>query len=112
MKRFNIKDMKGGWFIGDFDPAVYKTNKFEVCYKKHPKGEEWPVHYHKKATEINYLIKGQMSIQGSRINPGDIFILEPYELADPIFLEDCELIVVKTPSFTNDKYEVCEVDNK
>ena len=42
------------------------------------------------------------------INQGDIFIFEQYDVADPIFLEDCELIVVKTPSIQNDKYKVEE----
>ena len=45
-----------------------------------------------------------MTIQGKELNSGDIFVLEPYEVADPIFLEDCNLIVVKTPSIPGDKF--------
>ena len=105
MKILNIKDMIGGWFVGDFEPSALRTKDFEVCYKFHPKGEEWPTHYHKIATEINYLISGKMTIQGKTLQTGDIFILEPSEIADPCFLEDCELIVVKSPSVIGDKYE-------
>jgi quercetin dioxygenase-like cupin family protein len=104
MKLFRIDDMKDGWFIGNFEPTSYKTDVFEVCYKKHSKGEIWDTHYHKEGTEINYLINGKMKIQNSEINSGDIFILYPYEVANPEFLEDCELVIVKTPSIKNDKY--------
>ena len=105
MEVLNINDMTGGWFIGNFEPSALKTNQFEVCYKVHKKGEAWPVHYHKVATEINYLIRGAMRIKNRELREGDIFILHPGEIADPVFLDDCELIVVKTPSVKNDKYE-------
>ena len=106
MEVLNINDMTGGWFIGNFEPSALKTNHFEVCYKVHKKGEVWPVHYHKVATEINYLIRGAMRIKNRELKEGDIFILQPGEIADPVFLDDCELIVVKTPSVKNDKYEL------
>ena len=102
--------MKGGWFIGGFEPAAYKTYDFEVCYKLHAKGEKWDTHYHAQATEINYLIRGKMQIQDTILNAGDIFTILPYEIADPEFLEDCELIVVKTPSVKDDKF-VCEKES-
>jgi hypothetical protein len=38
MDIFKMKDMKGGWFIGDFQPTAFKTDQFEVCYKHHTKG--------------------------------------------------------------------------
>jgi quercetin dioxygenase-like cupin family protein len=104
MKVFKISDMIGGWFIGDFKPTAFNTENFEVCYKQHPKGEEWDTHYHKIATEINYIIRGEMMINDDLLKEGDIFILEPNEVSKPEFLTDCELIVVKTPSAKNDKY--------
>jgi len=106
MKIDNIKNYKGGWFIGDFKPTTFKTKEFEICYKKHKKNEIWPKHYHKVATEYNYLISGKMKIQNKILKKGNIFILYPNEVADPIFLEDCELIVIKTPSIKKDKYNV------
>lgn len=106
MKIFRLTPWTGGWFIGDFEPAAYRTKDFEVALKRHHRGEKWPRHYHKVATEINYLMNGRMTIQGEEFRPGDVFIMEPGETADPEFLEDCELIVVKTPSVPGDKYEV------
>jgi len=104
MKVLKLKDMKGGWFVGDFEPTAYETSDFEVCFKNHHAGERWDIHYHKHATEINYLIRGKMKIQDTILNAGDIFVLYPCEVADPIFLEDCEVVVVKTPSVPGDKF--------
>ena len=108
MKIFRSKEWKGGWFAGDFEPTAYGTKDFEVCLKRHPKGEQWPTHYHKIATEINYLIRGTMILRGEKFGPGDVFVLEPGEIADPTFLEDCEMVVIKTPSVLGDKYVVKE----
>jgi len=99
-----METMMGGWFIGNFEPSAYKTDQFEVCYKHHLKGEKWDTHYHKEGTEINYLVNGKMIIQNKELNTGDIFILKPYEIADPIFIEDCTVLIVKTPSVSGDKY--------
>jgi len=109
MKIRKINEMKGGWFIGDFEPSVLKTDLFEVAFHIHKKGEEHDVHYHAIATEYNVLIEGKMKIAGQVLQSGDIFIMEPNEIADPVFLEDCKIICVKTPSVMGDKYLV---DNK
>ena len=102
MRVDRIEDMKGGWFVGNFEPTAYKTNEFEVSYKVHPKGEKWDFHYHTEVTEINYLVKGTMTLQGQMVMSGDIFTLEAYEIANAEFLTDCEIVCVKTPS-ANDK---------
>lgn len=103
MKILKLDDMVGHWFVGMFEPSAYQAN-FEVCYKKHSKGEYWQEHYHKVATEINLLIKGKMRINGIEVNSGEIFIIEPYYVSFPEFLEDCELVIVKTVSSPKDKY--------
>lgn len=106
MNIFRQKQWSGGWFVGNFEPSAFKTRDFEVCLKIHPKGEKWPIHYHEIATEINYLIRGKMKIQNETLIAGDVFIINPGEVADPEFIEDCELIVIKTPSIQNDKYNI------
>jgi len=106
MKVIRNQKWTGGWFVGNFEPSAFKTDAVEVCLKKHTKGEKWPKHYHKIATEVNYMISGKMTIQDTEFNAGDVFVIEPNEIADPEFLEDCELIVVKVPFARNDKYEV------
>jgi quercetin dioxygenase-like cupin family protein len=99
-----IENMKDGWFVGNFEPSAFKTDLFEVCYKFHEKGEKWDTHYHKIGTEINYLVKGKMIIQDKELNEGDIFILKPYEIANPEFIKDCTVLIIKTPSVAGDKY--------
>lgn len=100
--------MTSGWFIGNFYPSVLRTPDFEVGYKFHPKGEKWDKHYHKKGVEVTYLIRGKMQIQGRILTSGDIFTIFPNEVADPVFLEDCEVVIVKSPSVIGDKYTVEE----
>lgn len=102
----SIDEMPTGWFVGNFEPSVHSDPHFEVAYKKHRAGESHETHYHAIAREINLLIRGRMTVQGVTLEAGSIFILEPMEIADPIFNEDCELIVIKTPSVKNDKYVV------
>ena len=46
-----------------------------------------------------------MRFQGKILEPNTIFVVEPYEISDPEFLEDCEVVVVKLPSI-NDKVDV------
>ena len=104
MEIFKIEEMTGGWYAGDFHPVAYRTKDFEICYKKHVKGEEWSKHFHKEADEINYLRSGRMLIQCTELVSGDIFILRKNEVADPVFLEDCEVFIVKTPSVPGDKF--------
>ena len=103
---YNIDDFVGGWFIGNFEPSLNKTKDFEVSIKTHEKGEIWDKHYHKIATEYNYVIGGQVEINGVVYKKGDIFVVPPMEIVDPNFLETCEIVCVKTPSAPNDKYVV------
>lgn len=105
MKIFNFNDMKGGWFVGNFEPSAYKNDLFEVSFKKHFKNEKWNAHYHTCITEINLLIKGKIKFQDKILCENDIFVVYPYEISDPEFLEDCEMVVVKTPS-KNDKIDI------
>jgi len=104
MKVLKLKDMKQGWFVGNFEPSAYKDTDVEVCYRLHPKGEKWEWHYHKETTEINLLVEGEMIMQGKKLVSGDIFIITPYEISDQEFLKDCKIICVKTQNKPNDKY--------
>ena len=103
MQITRIEDYIGGWYAGNFTPNCFKTQDFEVGFKTHKKDEVVDTHYHEKVTEINLLVYGKLSIQGKILTAGDIFIIEPYEITNPIFLEDCGISVVKVPGIVNDK---------
>lgn len=58
MKIFNLKDMVGGWIIGNFDPSLFKTNDVEISIKKYKAGDYDSSHYHKIATEYTVIVDG------------------------------------------------------
>lgn len=104
MKIFKLGDMIGDWFVGNFEPTAFSTSGCEVALKKHAKDEYWAPHTHKIATEINLVVSGKVTVQGVQFNEGDIFVMEPNDIADPVFLEDSVIVVVKVPSIKGDKY--------
>ncbi len=106
MKYANLNEMIGGWFLGDFEPSIYKTNQFEVGIKEYKKGNKELKHLHKIATEITVIIRGKVKMNNKLINEGQIILLKPNEAADFVVLEDTITAVVKFPSTTNDKYFV------
>ena len=108
MKVFDIKNMKGGWFIGDFSPSVFKNPFFEVAHHTHKAGYITPRHTHKISQELTYILRGKMIVSGKELSAGNIFIYEHYEIAEGKVLEDVDLIVVKWPSIPSDKYMVEE----
>lgn len=108
MKLANIKNYTNGWFIGDFEPSLFKSNVFEIAHHFYKKGFVGTPHTHKVATEYNYILSGKLMASNQICNAGDIFIYEPNEISDVVFLEDTNLIIIKTPSLSNDKYNINE----
>jgi len=106
MKTFDIKDMTKGWFIGDFEPSVFKNPFFEVAHHQHEKGYTTPRHTHKIAQELTYIINGKLLVDGQTLSKGQMFLYEPNDIADVKVLEDVDVIVVKWPSVPSDKYVV------
>lgn len=102
----NITQYKMGWFIGNFEPTLLKTADFEIAHHSYKKGFSAVPHTHKIATEYNYIVSGSLIAGGRPLAKGDIFAFEPNEVSDVVFLEDSELIIIKTPSVIGDKYEV------
>lgn len=105
MKKFNLKDMKGGWFVGAFNPTAYSTD-FEVGIHEHVKGEHHQDHFHKLGTEINLVLDGSVMINDTVFNKDDIFILYPYEVSIVEYLTDVRICVVRNKSIPTDKYKV------
>jgi hypothetical protein len=108
MRLAKIEDFVRGWFIGNFEPSIFKTNDVEVAYKIYKSGDKEEKHYHKIATEISIITKGKVMMNGVNYTKGDIIIMEPFDVADFSVIEDSESIVVKIPGVNNDKYIVKE----
>lgn len=104
MKNARLEDMIKGWFVGNFSPTLYKTNDVEVAVKMYKKGDAEDWHFHKIATEITVLIKGEIEMNGVRYTEGAILVIEPHEGTDFRALTDAITAVVKLPGANNDKY--------
>ena len=100
----NIKQFINGWFIGNFEPSILKTELFEVAHHFYKKDFRSIPHTHKVATEYNYIVSGKVLIGLQELSGGDMFIYTPNEVANVVFLEDTNLIIIKTPSIPIDKY--------
>lgn len=104
MKTAKLEDMIKGWFIGNFEPSLLKTNDVEVAVKEYKKGDYEERHYHKIATEITVIISGKVKMNETIYSKGDIIIIPPGESTDFEALEDSVNAVVKYPGATDDKY--------
>lgn len=107
MKKFHMRDTgERGWFIGQFDRAVFKTGACEVAFQTNYKGEVSEPHYHRVATEVNLITRGLVKINGEMYTAGQGVVFHPGEVAECEYYEDTDTLVVKTPGVLNDKYLV------
>ncbi len=104
MKVNNLQEMIGGWFIGNFDPTLLRTDSFEIAIKRYKKGDYDSEHYHKIATEFTVVVEGEVEMSGNRYWKDDIITILPNESRDFRALTDVITVVVKFPGATNDKY--------
>ena len=103
MKTFKLSDSGArGWFIGDFPEAVFRTRDFEVCWQTNQRGHAVS-HYHKEITEITLVVCGRILTNGRIYGPGDIYIFEPGDISQTEYLEETNVLTVKTPSVPSDK---------
>ena len=106
MKIAKIDDMVKGWFVGNFQPTLFKTNDVEVALKRNNKDTSESAHHHKIATEITVVATGRVKMNGVEYCAGDIIVMEPNETTDfEVLEENTQCIVVKIPGANNDKYE-------
>lgn len=108
MKVSHIEKMVKGWFIGNFEPSLFKTNDVEVAVKHYRAGDAEGSHFHKIATEYTVIISGQVRMNGIEYGEGDIVVMEPGDVTDFTALTDAVNVVVKIPGANNDKYIVEE----
>ncbi len=97
--------MVKGWFIGNFEPSLYKTNDVEVGIKKYKAGDYENSHYHKIATEFTVIISGSVEMNGIQYFENEIIKIIPGVRTNFKALTDVVTVVVKLPGANNDKYE-------
>ena len=104
MRHASLRSMTKGWFVGAFDPSVWKTDACEVAVKHYQAGDSEARHFHKIATEITVIISGKVRMFDKTWEAGDIVIVEPGDATDFLALSDAVNVVVKLPSVSDDKY--------
>ena len=104
MKTDKLRNMVKGWFVGNFEPSLYKTNDVEVAIKQYKAGNFEEAHYHKIATEITVIIGGEVKMGENVYKDGDIVVIKPNETVDFLAITDAVTAVVKIPGANNDKY--------
>lgn len=100
----NINDFVRGWFIGGFEPTLFKTTDVEVAVQYFEKGDKEASHCHKIATEITMIVSGKAKMKEYILEAGDILRIEPGEYTDFEALENTITTVIKLPGVLNDKY--------
>ena len=99
-----LEDMKGGWFMGAFNPTALSTGAAEVAVKRYKAGDQEAWHVHRIATEVTVIVSGSVTMNGTQLVSGDIVVIEPGEGTDFQVLEDTITVVAKVPSMPGDKY--------
>jgi mannose-6-phosphate isomerase-like protein (cupin superfamily) len=118
MKLEKLSDYKRGYVAGRFHPHLIWSD-LEVGIQSYKSGEKHKAHYHLLCDEINIIVDGkcqftfidpigeglyQYSMQPLEKN--DILTVERDEIVAFEALTDCTLVVIKTNSNPNDKYEI------
>lgn len=105
MELFKLNEFIRGWFVGDFEPSLIKTQDVEVAVQSFQAGDIEDKHFHKVATEITVLVSGKAKMFDKIIEAGSIIKIDPGEITGFEAIEDCTTVVVKYPGAKNDKYE-------
>ncbi|MGE0588246.1 MAG: hypothetical protein AB7O48_06700 [Cyclobacteriaceae bacterium] len=104
MKTGKLSKMKGGWFIGDFEPTLLRTPGLEVAVKRYNAGDQERPHFHKIATEYTLIVEGEVEMFGERYNQDDIIVVEPEDVTGFVAITNATTVVVKIPSVAGDKF--------
>ncbi|MEK7497342.1 MAG: hypothetical protein AAB656_00290 [Patescibacteria group bacterium] len=100
-----------GRFMGEKGFPVLETDEVEIAWKKLPINfHDERSHFHKKGVEINIVIKGKYkaSVNGEliEISEKEFLIVYPQTTLKNISAtEGTELVVIKAPSISNDKFD-------
>ena len=102
--KFSLKDMVRGWFVGNFQPSVMRSEDFEVAVKRYSAETREAKHMHKIADEITVIVSGRVIMNGVEYGQDDVIFVPKGNPTDFEALTDVVTVVVKAPSVLNDKY--------
>jgi len=100
----NLENFFKGWIVGNFEPSLFKNREVEIGIKKYKAGDIEEEHYHKISTEYTIILSGQVKMLGKIFNQNDIVTILPGQKNKFECIEECTILVIKTPSCIGDKY--------
>jgi quercetin dioxygenase-like cupin family protein len=103
MQKYNLKEFVGGWLVGNFEPAIFRTEEFEVSVKRFKSGQGEPAHFQKIATEITVIIEGTITMNNEIYGLDEVVVIKPNEVAAFKSITDSVLVCIKFPSSPQDK---------
>ena len=103
MKLAKLSEFTNGWFLGNFNPSLFKSEDFEVCVKNFKRGDVEAAHFQKVATEVTVVLYGSVRMGDQILQVDDILIIYKGEVFDFEALSDCKVLGIKFPSLPDDK---------
>jgi hypothetical protein len=103
MKFAKLSDFTNGWFLGNFEPSLFRSPDFEICVKNFKKGDVEAAHFQRIATEVTVVLSGSIRMGGHVLQVDDILTIYKDEVCDFEALTDCKVLGVKFPSLPDDK---------
>lgn len=106
MKQINLKEMKKGYFIGDFEPNVLRSKNVEISIKGASKYTLDAAYYRKNDVRVIYISRGKIDLDGRIYGKGDALLFEPGEIINIFALTNVDMIVI---NFPGTKGDLCRV---
>jgi len=103
MKLAKLSEFTNGWFLGNFNPSLFKNEDFEVCVKNCKKGDVEAAHFQRVATEVTVVLSGTVRMGDHILQVDDILTIYKDEVCDFEALSDCKVLGIKFPSLPEDK---------
>jgi hypothetical protein len=103
MKLAKLSEFTNGWFLGNFNPSLFKNEDFEVCVKNFKKGDVEAAHFQRVATEVTVVLSGSVRMGNHILQVDDILTIYKDEVCDFEALSDCKVLGIKFPSLPHDK---------
>lgn len=97
-----------GWFVGGFLPeGVTKTDKIEIKYFLHQKGEKYDFHKHNHMIEIGIILSGKMRLivadEEFILEGGQFWFAEKGIIVMQEYLDQTEGFAIHAPCVPSDK---------
>lgn len=110
MKYENIENMKLGYFLGNFSPAIFNSENVEMAIKSYNFGNYEGGYYRKTDTEIFVVLLGKVEFNGKVLSKGGMIRYEPREVKHVFPVEDSQCLVVRFPGTKRDLHYRGEYD--